>query len=333
MQYRLSVILLPSVVLFGAWAEADVMAFRRDILIFLLCWLLFLSYRKFINGNRVHIIIMQIVSIITILSHEASIFYMLPIVSVHYFLRLKRSYTWKESFGKTLILCLPSVITFLLCSIYKGNENVANSIWQSWLSMFSQLGAGDVSNGEGVKALQWSAIGAFKFHLRINYLSNIHGIRTIFVWPLILLSMIYLLVNVNRVKILASKARRPFSVIKYIHLLIVVSLFMTPMFTILSCDFRRVISYCIFTAFLFYFSVGSKELNVFYIPKWSYRLKYFCSLLSRGLFAKKWVFLLIFLFLGCPFAGFNTVEYIYSSLIGSVYYIAKNIMEHIALIY
>lgn len=324
LQFRLSVLILPTFVLLGSfWISHNYMWYRRDVLIFLICLGVFLCYKAFLNGKKIYLVLLEILIVLTVLMHEASVFYMVPIMLVHYFLYNRRNLSSGKSLLRTVLLGLPAAGTFLICSVFKGNKEVADAIWQSWQPMFSQLSADNIEMGMGVKALTWKTLNTFWMHFHTNFLTDCHGIRSIFLWPFVIFSIFYLLVNVNRVRIGYGNGRKPFSLLKYLHILLIVIVFMLPMFTILSCDYQRLFMYCIFTSFLFYFSVTGKMLSVFYNRTASYRIKRAALTLSKGFFAKMWVFLIILLFAGTPFFRFNFEEIFSTSLVGATYNFAK----------
>ena len=131
-QYRLSVVLLPSFILLGGlWGSNSFMWFRRDVLIFLLVWATFICYGNMLKNKKIYVFLFQIVAIITILSHEASFFYMLPIIACHYCFLNLRNHGWKYSLAKASMIALPSACTFFMCSLFKGNVETAHAIWNS----------------------------------------------------------------------------------------------------------------------------------------------------------------------------------------------------------
>lgn len=317
LQYRLSVILLPSFVLLGGIGGGNsFMWFRRDVLIYLLVWAAFVCYSKLLKNKKKYEILFQIVAIITILSHEASFFYMLPIVACHYFFLNLKNHRRKESLMKVIILSFPTICTFIICSIFKGNEEVANAIWNSWNPMFVQLCIGDVPMGLGPNALTWNTITTFKYHAMLNFIKSDSGIPGFLLWPFVYLAILYLLVNINRIVLCSVDGKKPFSVIKYMHVLLIVCFFMLPMFTVLSCDNKRLMLYCTITSFLFYFSVPSNMLGVFYHKQLSNCIKRISSFMTQGVLQNKWIFILVLLFAGMPSVYFSFESIFKSSMVG-----------------
>lgn len=317
MQYKLSVMLLPSFVLLGGlWGSNSFMWFRRDVLIYLLVWVVFICYGNLLKNKKKYMFLFQLVAIITILSHEASFFYMLPVVACHYYFLNLRNHGWKYCLVKVSMISLPSVCTFCMCSVFKGNVEVAHAIWDSWHHLFVQLGIGNVSLGLGPNALTWDTMSTFKNHAFLNFMKCDYGIPSFLLWPIVYLAILYLLVNINKIDIRPSNRKKPFSIIKYLHILFIVSFFMLPMFTVLSCDNKRLMLYCTISSFLFYFSMPQKMLGVFYHEKLSMCLKWIYRILTQGVFANKYFFIIVLLFAGMPSVYFSCEGIFESSMVG-----------------
>lgn len=328
-QYNLSMFLLPTFVLLGAYWNSAVsfLWFRRDILIYLFVWLVFYFYKKALE-KKWYYLLFQITIIVTILSHEASIFYAIPILSLHYFLSNLRIYSIKRSALKTVLLLLPSIGAFFICCYYKGDILIANSIWLSWQPLFHSLGVATSSLGEGVRALTWDTSDTFIFHLMSNFWhpQRHTGIPSFLFLPFVFFAIFYLLVNVNRLKCCATSGSKTFSVLKYMHILLLQYIFMLPMFTVLSCDYGRLHSYCIFSSFLFYFTIPENSLNLFFHKNLSLKVKRLCVLLSSGVLHKKWFFICLYLFSGMPFDKFSISSVFHSSVIGNFKYAIDNLL-------
>ena len=316
-QYRLSVVLLPSFILLGGlFGGNSFMWFRRDVLIFLLVWATFICYGNMLKNKKIYVFLFQIVAIITILSHEASFFYMLPIIACHYCFLNLRNHGWKYSLAKASMIALPSACTFFMCSLFKGNVETAHAIWNSWHPLFVQLGIGDVSLGMGPDALTWNTISTFKYHAYLNFIRCNYGIPSFMLWPIVYLAIIYLLVNANKIMLCPVKAKKPFSILKYLHILFIVAFFMLPMFTVLSCDNKRLMLYCTLSSFLFYFSMPQQMFGVFYHEKLSKALTKIYYFLTHGIFAKTYLFVLVLLFAGMPSVYFSIEGIFKSSMAG-----------------
>lgn len=150
----------------------------------------------------------------------------------------------------------------------------------------------------------------------MNFIKCDYGIPSFMLWPIVYLAIIYLLVNANKIMLCPVKAKKPFSIMKYLHILFFVAFFMLPMFTVLSCDNKRLMLYCTLSSFLFYFSMPQQMLGVFYHEKLTKCLIYIYCVLTHGIFAKTYLFILVLLFAGMPSVYFSFEGIFKSSMAG-----------------
>lgn len=316
-QNKLSYFLLPSICLIGGFAISELLWFRRDILIFLIIWGVFKNYQLFLFGKKRALIYLYILSGIAILSHEASFFYCVPIIGLHYFLYNWNTLSIKQNLIKTFYFLLPTFIFMFPCLIYKGDTISALTIWHSWDEYFvSQFGY-ILPVGQGCEALGWNGVDTFKMHFNINYLKTTHGIFHFLIWPFIFGAIYYLLIQANRIKIGINKSK--FSFFLFSHILIIQFIFLIPMFTILSCDFRRVILYWTLSSFLFYFSLEKKYINIFFSPLYSFKIQVFNKKITSGFLGNKTIYVIIYLLLGYPYWGMDLKTCFEASVLGNIY--------------
>ena len=281
---NLSLFLLPSVCLVGAFSMSYLLWFRRDVLIFLLIWFILRSYHSFLLGNKKALWGVYLLSGVTILSHEASFFYFVPLLGLHFFLLQKDKDSLRMAFGKTILFLLPIVFVMLLCIFYKGDERMANEIWHSWDNYFISNFGEILPIGKGCEALGWNGIETFKMHFYGNYFRKSLGIYSFCVWPFIFIAVYYLLIQVNKIKIGVTERKGDnVSVeIQLPQILILQFIFLLPMFTVLSCDFRRVILYWTLSSFLFYFGLGQNFLQIFKLGRFTKCVSGINKVLSTG---------------------------------------------------
>lgn len=328
---NLSLFLLPSVCLIGAFAMSDLKWYRRDILIFLFIWYIFICYRSFLKGSKIHLILLYILSGVAILSHEASFFYFLPILGLHYFFFVKKENNLCVSMLKSILFMLPGLIVMLFCVIYKGNASMADSIWHSWDNYFISEFGSVLPMGGGCSALGWGGMGTFKMHLNINYLDKTLGVYRFCIWPFIFIAVYYLLIQVNKIKIGVKNkdiGGKPFMMNLSI-VLVLQFIFLLPMFTVLSCDFRRVILYWTISSFLFCFALRSNFLKLLDVKVFSNKLQILNKALTSGIFAKKSFYIAVFLLLVVPFWGFTPMNAFISSVLGNIWYALSYTISYI----
>lgn len=332
-QYQLSYLILPTFLLFGGlWGSSLYLGLRRDVIVYLMAWGIFMSYKNILDGKKQYHILMQLLIVLMILSHEASIFYVVPIILIHYGLMASRNNSRIISFGKAFVLGIPSITIFFLCSRFRGGQIVADNIWDSWTPYFNSIGLNNVPLGKGQWSLTWTLDYAFTYHTDMNFFTYEIGIPSMFLWPIVFIVVLYLLANMNIIPVGINEKKLSFSLIKFAHILCLQYIFLLPMFTVLSCDYKRVIQYWVISSFLFYFSMSAKNLTVLYNRKVSYKIKDFCILFSRGVLRNKIVYIIILLFSGVPECIFSFKEIFQSSIIGMPLGIAYHLARSLGLL-
>ena len=99
---------------------------RKDLLLLLI----FLISLKLMKFKRPNLIFLNLLNITGMLIHESFAIYALPIQ----FFILKRKYDCLKKNSYTFLYLLPSFCLFIFCLIFKGDQNQAISIHQSWLN-------------------------------------------------------------------------------------------------------------------------------------------------------------------------------------------------------
>ena len=142
---------------------------RKDVFLVLLFGLCLLTLEKTFEGFLKKyncIIIINIISIVGILSHEGFGIWGLPSISLILFI-YSRSHG--ENLFKSLLLpifsLLPSAITFLLCWHFRGNLEQALIIHQSWQSLSDILPSKDLLSAPApdgaIAAIGWGTSQVF----------------------------------------------------------------------------------------------------------------------------------------------------------------------------
>lgn len=326
--FNLSLYLLPSVFILGAFLMYPVVAYRRDALIFLLIYFSFTSYHCFLQEKRKWLCLFELISIFTILSHEASFFYFIPILVLHYFLyNRKIGLSFSASSIKAVLLFFPMGIVFLCTLIYKGDSVIASNIWHSWDSFFLQTYHDLPPMGEGVEALAWNSVETFKMHFNANFLTPIFGIPGFLCWIIIYSCIFYALMHINRIKIgVEKRSSVPFSVLLFLQICVYQFIFLLPMFTILSCDMRRVVIYWTVSSFLFYFSMGKESLKCLGYKPCIKVFHNWVRISSKGWLGTKWCYFIITTCICVPFAGFNVTDAFLSTVWGNIAITIRYIM-------
>lgn len=117
---------------------------RRDLLMLaLMIGVIYLYGRYLRNKHLKTLVTLEILSVLMVLVHESSFFFIFPILFFYDFSRrLESDTSVLPAFMKAFALFSPLFITMGMVSIYKGNEVVANDIWASWTDLFNRYSGG-----------------------------------------------------------------------------------------------------------------------------------------------------------------------------------------------
>lgn len=229
--------------------------YRRDFILFLLAYLVFFYFFKFIKTKKTSYAIVSNVTIcLAIIIHESFFFFTIPLLLI-------TLWTYSSAIPtKKVILCITyftfPLIAMLSVSIFKGNADISANIWNSWKDLFTNYP--DTSSpqeiGDGVFWLSKNLDFATSFHLSANFRTHYHNIFIISYCIAGLLSL--LLMTLYLVIKNPSLQRLQFNYERSHYLLGLILAFqflaMTPMFTILSCDYARTVLYCVVSTILYY---------------------------------------------------------------------------------
>lgn len=285
---------------------------RKDYILILLACGTFYAYQRYVKGNsRIALLWMQLGSVTAILLHEASFFFIVPLLIVHRFQSLQNAQsTWLKSGMKTILLFLPAIIAEVACCIFKGNAEVANTIWESWkpaMDAYPML-TETTHMGDSIKALTWETFNTLKIHLTLNFrtsvIFNALPYSSIPFTLYLFVAAYYLITRMNTVD-LKLHPLRAFNRTQLSDILLLEFLFMLPMFTVLSCDYGRTLHYWIIPT-LFFFSLFKTDGS--FVPK---RLNRFSASLQsfidkRPLLNNPWFYFFVAMTLPLPiYSGVN----------------------------
>lgn len=317
---KLSLTILPTVIMMGTFAINEITSFRRDALMLLIIFItlyLYSKYNSVKSSKWAYYLLFNLTGVLLILTHEASFFCFVPYIFIHsLFANSKDGIITKGIKG--LGCTIPIIIAMCLVCHFKGNEETANSIWNSYQDYFCDAFDQRLPLGKATEALTWDSIETFKFHLGTNYLMPIHSkipIPKFFAWAVIYMLTFYLCANVNRIKLFGYEKEED----NYTHLtesLIIQFISLLPMFTILSCDLGRIVLYWTVTSFFIYALFDKETRNIPFITNlsnWTNRI-----FNTRILYGRK-LYLFISITIMCPLIMFAIVEAIKTSVIGNIY--------------
>jgi hypothetical protein len=267
-QKQLSLYLMPMAFFACGFVTDGGSWIRKDCLMIAGFILTLVAFRK---SNRMTSKILwgNAITVLMILNHEAYLFFSVPALVLIFcskFLEENNHVLITHRFKALAysIACLtPSLICALFCFTYKGDYNLAHAIWRSWYPLI-----GEQPIGYSVDALGWNTGKTISAHFYKNFLEPISGsirIPSIFKWIVIFPIVYYLSVNTlwlfQRTKNHSKEDRT------YLSLLVILQFIcLLPMFTVLSCDYLRLMHYWILSSFAVYLLVP-KHFLLLAIPR------------------------------------------------------------------
>lgn len=257
--------------LFISFRIFSVMCFRRDFIIFCMAYCIFYIFLKhFKKFSLFNYITLNILLTLMILIHESSFFYVIPaLIILTLFCDSSDTHVIPKSpFAKRdekksyihrmlAVFSVPILAMIAVC-LKKGTPGCASTIWHSWDNLFNKYvenGYDTETIGEGVEFLEHSMTSAFKFHLNKNFLfvdfsPSIESICPFLTFLLVLILTYYLTtrffaIDTENKRVALNKQHKSISTILLIEFIA-----MLPMFTVLSCDYGRTITYCVVIALM-----------------------------------------------------------------------------------
>ncbi len=223
---------------------------RRDCLMLLLSFGLFIQYKKYLIGGS--IVYVWLFSIVILLLHEGMLFPIFPFLILHSFVINKSSLI--NGIKKVVLLWWPVTISLVAIIVWHGDEAKPALIWQSWIPCFQTFSFADglPKLGIAVKCLTYSA--TYNQHLAFDITWRSFFCGNIPIWPFniyLLTALYYLFTRMNTIRhndLSLSKSRVQMSNIFIIQLISVL-----PMLGLIANDWFRSVPYCcITTCFLCY---------------------------------------------------------------------------------
>lgn len=274
-----SILMLPTgfclgFTLFNLWG-------RRDYISLMLAFSIFLVFRHVISHPKrwTGWIVFYALSTLQILLHEASFFYTFPILMLHSYCHGRNSsLTAMKSAWRCVLQFLPVLLVMAAACLFKGNENVAQAIWDSWVPIIGNYQADTAKMGWGVFALTWSPEMIFPSHFSTSLMGDVSPA----VWriPLVILNLLaayYLVTRLNAVN-MGIYRLKPMNHALMSNVVLVQFVAMLPMFTVLSCDWGRTLPYCAISSMFFYHVFKNQSVHfVPFLTRTSDRIQAFIS--------------------------------------------------------
>ena len=283
---------------------------RKDFLLYGIFILIILCLRKPEPALR-NRICATLLLIIALLSHEAIGFWGLPIYAL-----LMWSFPRQRLIN--IILSIFAIATFLLVIIFKGNQEIAYAIADSWNAILPGAPIDRDCQVHSIGALAWETIPTFRWHWIVNKGENHCGQL---LTPFLVLGGYYLFSNFLNVfnygkhnqQILANNR----TAISLLYSTAII--FLSPMLTFVSCDGARIFQYAGIATFTTFILIPSSKIIHIY-PNWYVRLiENINHRLTRYFTPSKGWMLLLLLFLAASPVGFSLNLNLSESVIGSIW--------------
>ena len=234
--------------LFSLWG-------RRDYISLMLTFSIFLIFKQVISHPRswTRWAAFYALSAFQLLMHEAAFFYTFPILMLYSYCQGRDSrLSASRSALRCLVQFLPILIVMAAACLFKGGEDVAQSIWGSWLPIIGNYQDDTSKMGFAMVALTWDVKATFVGHFTSAFIGDVSPAA----WraPLALLNLLavyYLTTRLNAVNMGIYKPK-PMNHVLMSNVVLVQLIALLPMFTVLSCDWGRTLPYCAISSMFFY---------------------------------------------------------------------------------
>lgn len=294
---------------------------RKDYFFIVSLILILLTYRSRIP-LWTKIVIINILAIFTILSHEAFFFVCVPLLSL---IIIRDTDSIKKT-SLRIIACLPMFIAMAITMVFHGDLNTAQHIQQSWLGIIPDwsptlIYSEGIDNYYGsIGSLAWTTDFAFDFHTKINFIYTSLRIPGYILRPIFILLLVYF--TFSYITFFSSdRISSNTNIFLCIFLFLLISLL--PLFTVLSCDTRRICFYWLTSSFAFFLMIP-EDKQILLFPDWfvKFALNLRNTLSSKRQYHKAIVILLIFV-IGAPYGGNNIRDAFSTSVIMKYYSIIQ----------
>lgn len=241
----------------------DIIGFRRDFLMLILAYYIIKFAYLYIEKKKVlYGILYSVLSAISLIIYEPSFFFTIPFSSLIIWNLLCDTKVGFPKIGSVITTLFP-IATMIFVCLSKGNLYSAHNIWQSWSPLLEYLGIKDMPIPTAIEFLSYSTSKAINLHLGINFGLGMNlpiGFDPILLFLSITLIICAYLLVINTPFSMNNKIKLSLSNIFLFQLLV-----LSPMFTILSCDYGRTLLYLVITCF-FYCQLSEKNQRTLCIP-------------------------------------------------------------------
>ncbi|MDR0542804.1 MAG: hypothetical protein LBH19_11435 [Dysgonamonadaceae bacterium] len=298
---------------------------RKDHL--MICFfiaILWIYSRKNISAI-IKLVIINFLAVLILLTHEMFAFFALPVLFVLFFSQYKNKGILKSA-ALSLLSLLPCIFAFCLTLIYKGDYQIAQAMWDSWVSVANQKSANvDASSHAALSAIGWETLPVFKFHFLTNFFKIDYNILSLVAWSVVFLSIYYIATNILFVfrkneKDFTDKNKTVLS-----SVLIFQFMCLLPVFTVLCCDYGRVIFLWMASSFAVFILIPANMTEKIFPAGFFHLAERINNGLSNILRPTKTVLILLVMFTGVSDYDFFIQHVVSSTFIYNVLFALSKI--------
>lgn len=290
---------------------------RKDFIctLFVMCTLH--AYNK-INTPRLRCITVSSLLVIALNIHECVFFMCVPFIALLYIKDMSMNLSYK-----IIGIIIPLVAMCLIC-YYKGNQETAQHIWQSWSNIYDNYKTSSPSGS--IAAIGWDSSYAISYHTQVNFFSRSGIVYGWYSKPLVWIAILYVIPHILFIK---RKLNHNTSsdITRFIAIMVFQFCSLIPMFTILSCDGSRICFYWLVSTFLIYFIINPAKTSQIWPTIYTNAI----STLQNKLFNPKStkIAIVMLLFLAISQNYTDLVGAFYNSIIGTYIYSLSLLSEYL----
>lgn len=257
--------------------------------------------------------------IIGILIHEAFIFWGAPILTLIFL-------SDRRHIKSNIVLIGLILAVFIISCIFKGDIYIMNSIIDSWNTVLPDVKI--TYKPDSIGALAWDTKNTMIMHIQRNLGSSDNYIGLIY-WPIIYFIAYYFVTFYLSVfkKEKSSHSSDLQTIVSTLFL--TQSLCLTPMFTILSCDYGRLFQYITIPLFAIILIIDLNKLRSIFPQRIINDVARLNSWLRTNIPPTKAVFIFILLTFGISPCFYDPTAAMSQSPVGSLYVGAQWMVRHL----
>jgi len=243
---------------------------RKDFLMLGCFILILLTYRKKTIPLFLKIVLINLISVFMILTHEVFGFFTLPVVFflLVYVFWKKKQMNILVSGLVAFISILPGLIAFLSVLDAHGTPAIAQAIWDSWRGLSMEALTPVLPSGNAIHFLGWPSGSTFFFHFNINFLKEEYYLLSIWYWLLAFFVVYYIMTNASLVfkkqpEVYTLDDRKVLSAILSFQFFCLL-----PLFLFLSIDYIRLFFYLTTSSFALFMLIPSKIFTELFPRPW-----------------------------------------------------------------